>query len=130
MSLSCSPVLERHEVERRLVEWLESSESSTFVIDHYDVMADGYWNFLVSNHNNELIIQGKEYPIPEGHQWVLIKSGSQTRDHVDHGIVNDVPSVTFEDYPQSDVVEIVTTLGSDTDIHDWCVDVYDIFKMF
>ena len=100
ISLSCSPALEREEVEERLVEWLDCSGPSTLVIDHYDVMVDGYWDLLVPNQCNVVSICGKDYIIPEDHQCVLVKTWiSYTKDHVVHRAVKDLPSVTFLEYP-------------------------------
>ena len=118
ISLSCSPVLEREEVEKRLIEWLDCSGPSTLVIDHYDVMVNGYWDLLVPNQCNVVSICGKDYVIPKDHQCVLIKSGSQTKDHVVHRAVKDLPSVTFSDYPTRDVVEVVKTFRTDGDIQE------------
>ena len=72
--IACSPALDFTELEDTLLQWVNGHLGPNLVLDHYDVMPDGFWTQLIPNSNHQIFIQGHWHSIPQSFHCILIHS--------------------------------------------------------
>ena len=125
-TISCSPALDRQTVEETLLQWIHCQTPCTVVIDRYDVMALGYWRSLIPNQNREIYIQGQIYQIPLTHRCIFVSQDHPSATPSNHTLCRYIPTVTFQIYPDSEIVSCVRQLSEDPVIVDWYLSIYTV----
>ena len=128
LSLTGSPTLSRVEVEDTLLNWINSPSNCLLVIDQFDQMQDGYWNHLLPNLQNQLLIKGRYYTIPDHCRCVLVEQAEMTDNTTRHQISQLLPTVQFNTYSERDVLNTIYNMDTDSSFKDWCITTYSVCK--